>query len=466
MHRWWRLLAGALCAAVLAGCATTSAPPADVQVEVVRDGAQWTADFSFARDVAVWAFPQTALLRASGRPWRPGHWTVLTPGVVLDHVGHHDVLRAAGGGPVPRRVRIAMQPFSDNLVAANNPTLVFSNGTVALYTKQFDLIALPSLDAARDLPADLNGFALDEQPARVHYVDRGGPLLHAGRRLADVTLADADTYLIFGPARLVETPQLATVIDPGLPAWIADEMAGFTPRMIGLYASRLGPRSGARPTIVASWSGPLPNAVSLQGSVIPAMVLMNLGGARLQTPDPAMLERVRWLVAHEAAHFWLGQEVRYLRASEAWITEGGADLMALRGLAQTVPGFDAEAGLKRAVSECITLTRDRKPVATARLRGEHRAYYSCGTVFGLVAEAALRRVRPGADYFDFIAPLIQAHRGERVLSAEAWRAELTRLSGDPSLAEDLRRLCDDGVDDPAVLIAAMFRRAGVAMALP
>jgi hypothetical protein len=470
MQRWWRvvevLAATLAAAALLAGCASKpAAADAAVLVQVTRDGAQWTADYSFARDVPVWAFPQSALARTSGRPWRPDHWTVQTPGVVLERVGPCDVLRAKGGGTVPRQVRIAMRPFSDNLVAANNPTLVFSNGTVALYSRQFDVVALPSMDAARALPADLNGLSLDEPPMRVSYLDRAGPVLAEGRRQPGVTLGEIDTYVVFGPARGVESADLATVIDPGLPGWIVDEMAAFTPRMIGLYAARMGPRSGARPTIITAWSGPVPGVVSLGGSVIPGMVVMNLSGARLQAPDAGMLERVRWLVAHESAHFWLGQEVHYLHASEAWITEGGADLMAWRGLAQTLPGFDAEAGLKRAVAECIPLARGR-PVAGARLRGEHRAYYACGTVFGLVAEAAIRRARPGADFLDFIGPLVQARRPEGVLGAEAWRAELTRVSGDASLAEDIRRITDDGVDDPAALIASLFQRAGVTIALP
>ena len=46
------------------------------------------------------------------------------------------------------------------------------------------------------------------------------------------------------------------------------------------------------------------------------------------SPQPEIVERSRWFIGHEGAHFWLGQTVRYAFADEAWITEGGADLMA------------------------------------------------------------------------------------------------------------------------------------------
>ncbi|WP_242397056.1 hypothetical protein [Brevundimonas abyssalis] len=58
--------------------------------------------------------------------------------------------------------------------------------------------------------------------------------------------------------------------------------------------------------------------------------------------------------------------------------------------------------------------------------------------------------------------MIDANREDGILTADEWLAELTRVSGDASLAGDIRRLLTDGAADPAAEIASLFQRAGVA----
>ncbi|MNN29453.1 hypothetical protein D3C81_1430550 [compost metagenome] len=172
-----------------------------------------------------------------------------------------------------------------------------------------------------------------------------------------------------------------------------------------------------------------------------------------------MLERSRWFIGHESAHFWLGQAVRYEFARDAWITEGGADLMAVRALKALDPAYDDRAELQTEVDDCTDLARG-KPVAEAGDRGEHRAYYACGAVFAMAAEAAQKR-RDGGDWFDFLRPVLAANREDGVLRRVEWLDALTRVSGDPSLAESIERMLDQGAADPAAEIASLFRRTGV-----
>ena len=133
--------------------------------------------------------------------------------------------------------------------------------------------------------------------------------------------------------------------------------------------------------------------------------------------------------------------------------------MAIRALEAMNPAYDARAGLQKEVDDCLTLSRGRS-VASAAERGEHRAYYACGAVFALAAEGAVRR-GGGRDWFDLLRPLVEANRKDGVLTRSEWLAELTRVSGDPTLAEDMARLLDEGSADPATLVAALFQRTGV-----
>jgi hypothetical protein len=432
-----------------------------VQVTVTRDGEQWTADYVLDHDAPVWAFSRSALEQGSRRAWRLRQWRVDTPGVVLERRGDYDVLRSLHDRPVPRRVRLIMTPASADLEADYDPALMFTDGAVALYTDHFNVIPLGSIQAALDLPRDLNGVDVPgEGPARIRFQDRAGPVLFRGERYDAVNAQSANTYVLFGAASLVDDDAIATIIDPGLPTWIGEELRAFSPRVFDMFAQRLGPKPGDRPVVMVSWNGPSSGVSSMGGSVMPDLISMSFEGDRVLARSPEVLGRARWFIGHEAAHFWLGQAVRYEFARDAWITEGGADLMAVRALQSLNPSYNAESELQSEVDDCIGLTTGGRSVSTAAGRGEHRAYYACGAVFWMVAEASLHHARL-TDVFDYMRPLLDQNREDGVLTAQEWFDHLTYKSDDPTLARDIQRMTDEGVSDPAAMIASLFERVGI-----
>ena len=446
-------------AAAAAASLALAAPEPEVKVAVLRDGNSWTADFALARDAPAWAFYRSAVTRVGAKPWRPQAWTIETPGVRFERRGFYDVLTGEKGS-VPRSIRVRFRPFGEDLEADYEPALIFTDGSVALFTNQFDIMPLESASAAETLPLDLGEHPPTGQPAAVTFRDIAGPLLHAGERKPSVTLTSGNTYVLFGPAKPVESKDIVTIVDPGLPRWIADELAASTPKTLVHYAERLGPRAGVKPTLMVSWMGPTPKLQSMGGSVLPGLVIMAFEGEGVAQRNPAALNAARWFIAHEAAHFWLGETVRYDTAAHAWMTEGGADLLAVRASAAIDPAYDPRPLLNAAIDDCIRLGAG-KAVNGAAERNENRAYYACGTVFGLVAEAAVRRVQPNHDFFDFLARLIDANRADGIVSKEEWLAHLTKVSRDASLADDIRTMTDKGVADPKAAIASLFSRAGV-----
>lgn len=431
--------------------------PSRPMVTVTRDGDSWTADYELDRDAAVWAFSHSALIQASRRPWRLDQWRVVTPGVVLERVGHYDIVRAADGGPVPRRISIAFRPKSENL-EADYGVLAFTDGSVALPSGQFDVFPLASVAEADAAPQDLNGYAVQAGPATVTWRDRAGPVLFRGERLDEAVAADADTYVLFGRADMVDSARLVTVTDPQLPDWISGGIQDFAPQVADLYAARLGPGQTERPTVMLSWAGPTSGMTSIGGSVMPGLIVMRFEGEGVLAPTTRVLNSSRWFIGHESAHFWLGQVVRYERARDAWITEGGADLMAIRALKAIDPAYDARGELQKEVDDCVRLAV--APVAEAAGRGEHRALYACGAVFAMTAEAAQRRAT-GGDWFDFLRPLIDVSREDGVLTRDEWLDALDAVSGDASLRRDMETLLDQGSPEAGEVVAGLLERAGV-----
>ena len=431
------------------------------KVTVTRDGDHLNIDYRFERDVPVWAFMDSALETDSRQPWRPRQWTVQTPGVVMERRGHYDIIRSTDGGPVPREVRFRVKPKAVDLEAEYR-TLLFSNGAVALPTRQMDVFALPSAQAAEEVPDDLNRVTLDGGSSRVTWRDDNGPVLFNGRRHDQLTTMDERSYVLLGEATVTPGKGLSTVIDPNLPPWIGEEIRGFAPQVGQYYRDRLSaPGSGGdTPNVMVAWNGPTERMTSMSGSVLPGLIVMSFEGRGVTTAHPDITGRSRWFIGHEAAHFWLGQTVRYQFADEAWITEGGADLMAVRALKRLDPAYDDRKELQSEVDDCVNLAK--QPVAQAGARGEHRAYYACGAVFAMAAEGAQKQ-RTGGDWLDFLKPLLRQPDG--VLSREEWLTALTRTSRDPSLRGDMERLLDQGAADPSAVIARLFQRTGVAFRL-
>lgn len=443
-----RLLLFALLAALAAPAGAGPSPPSApmVQVLVERDGDRWSARYRFDRAAPGWAFPRSALIYEQGTPWRPLSWVIATPGLKWERRGGRDVLVAEAGN-VPREVRIDFRPAPLMLQADYQPALIFTDGSVALFTDHF--LAVP-------LQADANGEPSDIS-AQLGFRDRRGRVLHNGVRRDQARFnGAANSYVLFGSLEPLSTEHLTAIVDSALPGWFRDELLATLPRVLASYGSALGePVLAGKPAVMMSWGGSATAGFSQHGSVLPGLIVMRLQGSDMLSPNPDILNAARWFIAHESAHFWLGQTVHYESPRDAWITEGGADLLAVRAVAQSDANYDPRPELQREIGDCVRLSTGRG-IASASERGEHRAYYACGAVFGLVAEAASRR-----PFSAFVRGLIDANRADGIVSRNDWLTELDRVSGNPSLRADIDRMLDQGAADPKSIIASLFTRAGV-----
>ena len=451
---WMALLAG-----VPAQAAISDLPGVpQVRVEVSRSGGLWDAEFIFDRPVTAWVFPRSAVTREGGKPWRPDSWTVLTPGVRLQRRGAYDVL-VADRGEVPQRVSVRFRPASAGLRADYPPALVFTDGSVALFVAQFDCFPMDSMQEVRGLPNDLNNHPVPAAQSSFVFRDSLGPVLLEGKRSAPAETRDPNTYALYGTARPIETPDMVGIIDPQLPEWIKDSLSYSVPRLLSRYTQELGPLRSFKPTIMASWAGPTPNLVSRGGSVLRGLIVMNYEGSGVLQETPQQRDEDLWFIAHEAAHFWLGQTVGYQYARDAWITEGGAELLAVRAVAEINPDYDPRLLLNKAIEDCIRLTR-RQGVEASRERGEQRTYYACGAMFGLIAEAG-----SGRSFYRFVRQLVDANRADETVTRSDWLAALDSATRRPALSRDIARLLDRGTGDSGEFITELLVRAGVNLEL-
>lgn len=438
------LAALSACAAAPVGPAPASvAVPAATDVEIIRDGAGWQARFRFAADAPVWVFERSALLRREETPWRPKSWEVATPGVALVRIGDFDAL-VADAGFVPREVVVRFRPLAEDIIADYDPAIILSDGTLAIYGGHFNAFPMDSREAVAALREP------KEYPTRIALTAAGAPLLFDGRRVMRAE-AIGDRYVYVGDVAPAADDPVATILDPGLPGWISGQLRDFTPAVFRDYETMMGAHKSSRPMVIASWAGAEFRGASTGGSVSPGLITMRLEGRQLLDQTPGALHQMRWFIAHEAAHFWLGQTVGYATPDEAWITEGGADYLAMGAALRADTGFDAVDFLNKARTDCAAALA-KGPLADARRRNDQRAYYACGSLFAAAVEAAGRP--RGKGFADFVRALIATDRDGKLTAAE-WLAAARKFGVPP---EQLARIdaLRAGMPDAAPVIADLL----------
>lgn len=262
------------------------------EVSIVRTNDAFEVAYRFHQDAQAWVFHRSGRQRVSGTHWRGTVWEITTPGVVLIEDGHYAYLASTDSGPVPTEVSVRFVPQPLGLAADYDPALIFSDGSVALFSDQFDVFPRVSASAVAGLPADLNmAEDIPVQPTRTCWQDPDGPVLYEGERREEPCGANAQTYVFFGQEGVVEAADLATILDTGLPGWIADEIARFSPQVASWYTDRLGQGLETRPMIMASWNGPTAGMTSMGGSVLPGLIAWHSRAKACSQPSPGWPDR-------------------------------------------------------------------------------------------------------------------------------------------------------------------------------
>lgn len=445
-----------LFALIVAAPALAATSVANVKVD--RDGKSWIAEFELKVDAPVWAFHDSMLPRESKSSFRADSWIVETAGVKLERHGWYDAFVAVRGN-VPRNVRVRFTPYAKDIEASYDAALAFSDGSVALYDRKFKVVPMPSVEAVAKAPIDGDALPEVERQTTVWFEDRNHGILALGQRLESVALPDKGTYVLFGPIAVTEGDALASAIDPNLPRWLSTKLASDLPKILKSYAASMGSAPGNRPTLMVSWAGPTPGVTSMGGSVLRDMVVMTFEGDGVAVENREIANGALWFIAHEAAHFWLGQAISYDNPRQGWITEGGADLLAIRAVAASDPQFDARGRLQGALDRCAAFLA-KGGVATANERGDHKAYYDCGAIVSLAAEKA-----SGGNFAGFVTALIARNADDGTVSRAEWLALLDARAPGRGLPDSIAAILDGRPANPNAALADLLKRAGIAFAL-
>ncbi|MEE2566885.1 hypothetical protein [Hyphobacterium marinum] len=405
------------------------------------------------------AEPQTGyFFSRSGGDYRTAHWASLDDGVTLERVGGFDTLLFDG----PRtEARFVVEPWFGQITGDYSPYVQFSDGAVALFTGQFEILPVADRDAVLALDGDIRAWS-GEQPVlgvRIVSPDRmvmNGEVLtgHAD----DISQGDG-AFVYIGDGEIETGESFVGVLDGALPAWIRERFDSDLATIFGALETGWGFELPQRASVFFAFEGYDNPGFSNKGGATRSLLMLQSSGQALREPSPQVLAYLQWFFAHEGVHLFQNAAGLYASTSDhAWITEGGANTMANAVLATLdgLPEGRRLAEYRRSYAGCLR-SLAAGPLTEAVRRGDHEASYLCGDLIGLMSWAAT----PDADIYIIGEAVGGRTTDQPGTTGEMYFATLIELGADPAVVDQLRALVGSRLADPESALRAAMVASGL-----
>lgn len=377
-----RVALALLACLVLAGC-TRPAPTPHVTVEPLASG-DWRATWHAQAPVEALRF-----VRAAGY-LREREWRVLTPGYAFGRDGDAQTLVLAPGAAAADTIVVEFPRNTDTLERDYELFNTFTDGSVALFAGHFAV--------------KVNGDAT---------IDRVRVTAPPGQH------AIGQDYVYVGTLKPVIHEHMITILDPGLPRWLARTLLDYTPRVLEVYADRTGHALPGKPLVLFSYD-PSAHRRDVNGSRIGGQLQLRALGDGWVEDDPYAVRAALHLIAHEAAHLWNGYVSDAAANTAPWMHEGAADAFADAALVELgiVDERQLDAIRTDSLNDCLAGRRTHYTCGRMAAWWTERATGDLFAFWGALLERA-RANGDGYDADDYFAVL--AERGATPGSVEALR---------------------------------------------
>ncbi|OLF72209.1 hypothetical protein AWH62_10195 [Maricaulis sp. W15] len=433
----------------------------------MMDGAGYTVtvrdlgDGRFGVDYLL-ADAQSALIfsRSSG-DYRVGAWSPVGSGVQLERLHGFDALLF----DAPRtEFSLIVEPRFVSPPGDYSPYVGFSDGSLAIYTGQFEVLAVADTGSIAALDGNLGAWQGEQYTMGVR-------ILSDRRMVFDGEIVDGSVehtargngaFVYLGDGEITARRSYVGVLDRGLPTWVLEAMDDDMESIFETYETRWQHPLEERAVLYFAYGGGEQGGYSNKGSVIDRSILMSSSGQAMSEPSPDLRTYLRWFFAHEVAHQF--QNLRGQGSGtigESWIHEGGANTMATGLVAQMLgeagPDY-LSATYAREYAQCLPVLA-AGPLETAHLRDQSGGFYACGALIGLVIDEAT----PDGDiYTVWLAMQALSEQRDEQRSRALFFEAAGQAGVDADLIAHLDRLIDGGADDPAAQLRRAMDMAGLA----
>lgn len=308
---------------------------------------------------------------------RSERWQPLDSNITISWQDGNEVVTHRSGEPFDE-VSFKLDPTYVTLPKDYAPFSPFSNGGMLVHTGRFFACANSCTEHHHEWPMAMQ-LTTDD------YL-----LINGTRQLGFFEWLDRDSgrAIYVGQQAPEHFAALVTLIDPALPQSLQYGLVSELPMIMSYFTKQLGSLSET-PTLFASYSDFQGNYYGQQGGVLPNQIFMHwYGEASLENLDQ---ERTLWFFAHEIAHLFQGNGLRFSSTDEAWIHEGAAEMMAYLYTDNTL-NQDSQL-VSKAVHDAKQQCAAVWPISESLVdvgRVDFRAHYTCGLVANAELHAQLQ----------------------------------------------------------------------------
>ncbi|MBR9825781.1 MAG: hypothetical protein GYB36_08265 [Alphaproteobacteria bacterium] len=412
----WSLLAACM---ALCACSPTHSnarqmiPDVAVSAFVSDNGdGSFTVEYVFAEPHSAWFFSR------SETEYRVDAWQALDEGVALERLNGFDAILF--DEPV-RRARFRLTPQPQLRYEGYSHSIRFSDGSLMLYTGQFEVLPASNREEIESLAGDLSSWTGD-QPALGVSITSDLPMIVHGERVRGAALdisTGGGSFVYLGDGAIEMSENYVGLIDPATPDWIRARFPADLAYLIEQLESGWGFALPQPATLLFAFEGHDNPGFSSKGGVLGRQLVIQASGEQLREADDFVHAYLFWFFAHESVHLFQSANDRQLAEREhGWIHEGSANAMANRIMSQR--GEAAQAYLHwafgNAFETCSNALEDGA-LATAWQRAQSDAYYACGEFVALMTDSALT----SHSLYDFWNALLErSEQEDGTYTAQTW----------------------------------------------
>ncbi len=423
----------------------TLAAHSQVSVQIERvETSKWVAHYKFETPVS-----EAIFLRNSNH-FRHKTWKSLTPGIQVQ-LGDSGELISSIDSKNFTEVQFEVKSHYDSLVKDYEFSLPFTDKSEAMFTGHFNVYY------------ELNGEAQYPQIDFSFLSPQENIIILGKKRFETSQWSDKSnggTYVYFGNIEPIETKELLSVVDPGMPGWLKEQLFNFMPKLFLEYKKQTGTKLNQRPLVLFNYN-PNRDGIGSGGGVLPGVVQLRVEGRGWQIESEDLKEHAVFLLAHESAHLWNSQ-LFFPASNETsyWLHEGGANVFAFRTMNNlgVIDRNRLYENYSSQLNKCIKQA-DNLPLNKAYEKGLFKAYYTCGSTIGLMTEKALEAQAAGS-IFDFWATLFKASGSQAGYTQQNYFDLLQAKTSKLRLKNNIEKFVEQGVPSAKSFFIEELKRLG------
>lgn len=423
----------------------TLAAHSQVSVQIERvETSKWIAHYKFEAPVS-----EAIFLRNSNH-FRHKTWKSLTPGIQVQLEDSGELISSTNSKTFTE-VQFEVKSHYDSLVKDYEFSLPFTDSSEAMFTGHFNVYY------------ELNG-EIQYPQVDFSFLSPQENIIILGKKSFETSQwsdkSNGGTYVYFGNIEPIETKELLSVVDPGMPGWLKEQLFDFMPKLFLEYKKQTGTKLNQRPLVLFNYN-PKRDGIGSGGGVLPGVVQLRVEGRDWQIESEDLKESAIFLLAHESAHLWNSQ--LFSPASNEtsyWLHEGGANVFAFRAMNKlgVIDRKRLYENYSSQLNKCIKQA-DNLPLNKAFEQGLFKAYYNCGSTIGLMTEKALE-IEGAGSIFDFWTALFKTGSSHDGYTQQNYLDLIEAKTGNLRLKNSIERFVDKGVPSAKSFFIQELRSLG------